>query len=189
MEKKNAIINSARILFARYGYNKTSVDEIARKSHIAKSTIYSYFRSKEDIFKEVIYQESRILYEEINNAICKESNPSEKLRAYVITKMKYLKKMVNYYSTLKDEYWEHYSFIEKIRRKSTREELKIVKAILKEGVSRGDFTIKDVNLTSFAIVTAVKGLEYQWAVDFEMSKIHKNIDYLLDVLFNGIKKR
>ena len=50
--------------------------------------------------------------------------------------------MVNYYSTLKDEYWEHYSFIEKIRRKSTREELKIVKAILKEGVSRGDFTIK-----------------------------------------------
>ncbi len=49
-----AIKKSARDLFRRYGYNKTSVNELAKQSKIAKATFYKHFASKELILHEVL---------------------------------------------------------------------------------------------------------------------------------------
>lgn len=51
---KESIKKAARDLFRRYGYNKTSVNEIARKAKIAKATIYKYFDSKELILHAIL---------------------------------------------------------------------------------------------------------------------------------------
>lgn len=51
---KESIKRAARDLFRRYGYNKTSVNEIARKAKIAKATIYKYFDSKELILHAIL---------------------------------------------------------------------------------------------------------------------------------------
>ncbi len=50
LEKKNLIAEAAKSLFVKYGYSKTSLDDIAKEAHIGKGTIYYYFESKEDIF-------------------------------------------------------------------------------------------------------------------------------------------
>lgn len=44
---KESIKRASRELFRKYGYKKTSVNEIAKKAKIAKATIYKYFDSKE----------------------------------------------------------------------------------------------------------------------------------------------
>lgn len=51
---KESIKKAARDLFRRYGYNKTSVNEIARRAKIAKATIYKYFDSKELILHAIL---------------------------------------------------------------------------------------------------------------------------------------
>lgn len=48
------IKRAAQELFRRYGYHKTSVNEIASKARIAKATIYKYFESKEIILDNII---------------------------------------------------------------------------------------------------------------------------------------
>lgn len=48
------IKKSARELFRKSGYNKTSVNALAKHAHIAKATIYKYFDSKEEILHEVL---------------------------------------------------------------------------------------------------------------------------------------
>jgi len=188
-DKREIIIKVAQTLFARFGLNKTTVQEIAKAAHMGKSSIYHYFKTKEDIFKAVIDKESRLLSEEVNKAIEKATSPQEKLRAYIMTRMLYLKKLANFYSALKDEYLEHYSFVEKVRRKDVEKEINTVKVILKEGVDKGLFTIRNLDLTSFAIVTALKGLEYPWTVEVELPEIQTSIDSLLEVLFNGVRRR
>lgn len=57
-----SIKRAAQELFRRYGYHKTSVNEIASKARIAKATIYKYFESKELILDSIImdYLESSI---------------------------------------------------------------------------------------------------------------------------------
>lgn len=51
---KESIKKAAQDLFRRYGYHKTSVNEIARRGKIAKATIYKYFDSKEMVLHAIV---------------------------------------------------------------------------------------------------------------------------------------
>lgn len=53
------VIEAAAILFRRFGFKKTSVDEIAREAGVAKSTLYQHYRSKEELLLAVVVHEAR----------------------------------------------------------------------------------------------------------------------------------
>ena len=182
------IIKAAQDIFARFGFKKTTMNDIARAAHKAKSSIYRYFKSKEEIFQTIVEKESQTLKEKIEKSINAQNNPEKKLRVYVITRMKVLKNLVNFYSALKDEYLEHYAFIEKIRKKYLKDEIRVIKKILKSGVKQGAFAIEDLELTAFTIVIALKGLEYPLIQKSEILNTDQGIDSLLKILFNGITK-
>lgn len=187
--KKGIITTVAQKLFSRYGLIKTTVDEIAKAARMGKASLYHYFRSKEDIFREVIEKEGRILNEKIKEAIDKEKTPQGKLRAFVVTRMRYLSELANIYSALKDEYLDHYAFIEKAREKNLHKEIETIKTILREGIEKGIFVNRDIESTSFAIISALKGLEYSWSIKVPVPEAETNMEKLLEILFNGIVKK
>lgn len=51
--KREAIVRAATELFRRYGFRKTSVDQIAREAQVAKPTVYAYFADKDAVFVAV----------------------------------------------------------------------------------------------------------------------------------------
>ena len=179
----------ARGIFGLFGFRKTTMDEIAQAAHKGKSSIYHYFKSKEQIFQAVVEKESYVLKEEITKAIKQQDTPQKKLRAYVMTRMQILNRLANYYSALRDEYLEHYSFIEKLREKHLKDEVKMIKQILKKGVEQGIFSIENLELTAQAIVTALKGFEYPCIMENDVSKTKRSVDSLLGTLFHGIITR
>lgn len=187
-DTRSAIIKAAQDIFAKFGFKKTTVNDIARAAHKAKSSIYRYFKSKEEIFQTIVEKESQTLKEKIEKSTNAQNNPEKKLRTYVITRMKVLKNLVNFYSALKDEYLEHFVFIEKIRKKYLEDEIHVIKKILKRGVKQGAFVIEDLELTAFTIVVALKGLEYPLVQESEILNTDQGIDSLLKILFNGITK-
>ena len=188
-EIKKKIINKARQIFGQYGFRKTTMDEIAQAAKMAKSSVYYYFSSKEDVFHLVVETEFEIFKKEITKSIEAVISPQEKLICYFKTRMRAFKRLVNFYSTFKDEYLEDYSLIQKIRASYDRYEIKMIKAILREGVAKGEFSVKNLRITAFAIVTAIKGLELPWAMEKDLRKIEKEIDNLSNILFYGIMKR
>ncbi|RLE11960.1 TetR/AcrR family transcriptional regulator [Candidatus Aerophobetes bacterium] len=187
--KAELIVDVAQRLFAKYGFKKTTIDEIAHSAHIAKGSIYYYFSSKEDIFRAVLDKENRLWSQKVREVINGASTPQEKLRAYLVTRTKYLSKLTNFYSALREEYLEHYAFIENIRKRYFREEIEIVKAILEEGVKKRIFKVEELRLMAFVIVAALKGLEYPWTMEIPMPDIEKSIDFLLKMSFNGLLKK
>ncbi len=182
-------MEAASSKFSKFGFLKTTVDEIAKSARIGKASIYHYFQSKESLFKEVVDQENRFLREKIQESIKQETTPQKKMKAYVLNRMKYLKEMSNIHSALKDEYLEHYAFIEKLRKRNTQEELSTIQTILEYGNDSKIFNIKDIELTAFAIISALKGLEYSWSITVSIPEMESNVDKLLEILFNGIVKR
>lgn len=73
---REVIIRSAQELFRKYGYHKTSVNEIARKAKIAKATIYKYFESKEVLLHTILMDYLRISVNEIIENTNEETNKS-----------------------------------------------------------------------------------------------------------------
>jgi AcrR family transcriptional regulator len=156
---------------------------------MGKASLYHYFKGKEDIFKEVVEQEYQFLKEKTREAITNEDSPQKKLKIYIIKKMEYLKELANIHSALKDDYLEHYAFIKKIRDKNNRGELLTIREILQDGEDKGIFEINDIELTAFAIATALKGLEVTWSLNISFPEIESNVDKLLEIVFKGIVKR
>jgi AcrR family transcriptional regulator len=188
-EKRSTILKVSQALFSRFGFIKTTVDEIAKLARIGKGTIYHYFRSKEEVFAEVIKKESGALQEKIHLALEAEHTPQGKLTTFVKTRSHHLKILTNYYSALTDDYLEHYAFIEEARRKYLDREIQTVKDILAEGMGKGVFEIEDAKLTAQAIVLLLKAVEYPWSVEKEKFDIENSTNKFLNILFKGIEKR
>jgi TetR/AcrR family transcriptional regulator of autoinduction and epiphytic fitness len=70
-ERREMILEAARKRFQRFGYSKTTMDEIASDAGISKGTIYLYFENKEDIFNELLASEAlemeRYLYRKVKD--------------------------------------------------------------------------------------------------------------------------
>ncbi len=188
MDTRETLLKTAQKLFARFGFNKTTVDEIASAAHIAKSTLYHHFASKEDIFRAVIEREGQTLAKRIRDAVEEAGTPQEKLRAYVITRMSHLRELANFYSALRDEYLEHYPFIENVRQKDFEDEMAMFREILSEGLRKKALNLKDgdVEVTALAVITALKGLEYPWTAKTGIADINEHAEVLLRMLFRGI---
>ena len=187
--RKSKILDVAQALFARFGLTKTTIDDIAKKAHMGKASIYYYFASKEAIFKEVIEKEGKTLKEKLIEAVNAQDSPQEKIRSYIVTRMTAIKDLGNYYSALREEYLKHYSFIEKARQAYDAFEVTMISNILSEGQNKNIFEIEDITLTAETIVAAMKGLEFQWSQEAKNEEIIEKIDALLKILFKGIEKR
>jgi len=183
------ILEEAQKIFSRFGFKKTTMDDIAQALFKAKSSLYHYFGSKEEIYKAVVEKEATAVRKEIGQALAAQDSPVKKLEAYVVTRMRALHRLANFYHAFRSEYLDAYGFIQKIRQDYDRYEVQTIKAILTEGVERGFFSVEDLELTAVAIITAIKGFEYPWAVASDLRKIERDIRTLLHVLFYGIMKR
>lgn len=71
---KESIKKAARDLFRKYGYHKTSVNEIAKRARIAKATIYKYFDSKELVLHAILMDYIKQSVDEILQASASEEN-------------------------------------------------------------------------------------------------------------------
>jgi AcrR family transcriptional regulator len=81
---KESILLAAKELFRKYGYHKTSVNEIAKKARIAKATIYKYFDSKEQILDAILMDYLKVNLHEILSNKIQFANEEEHLKALVM---------------------------------------------------------------------------------------------------------
>ena len=130
---KERILEVARNVFSRFGFSKTTMSDIAQAAKRGRRTIYSYFKSKEDIYQAVIQKEVDILYEKLSVVVKEKLSPREKLEKYLKTRMNTINELVNYYDAIKNAYHHHYFSIEPIRKKFDNDEVSMISSILNEG--------------------------------------------------------
>jgi len=186
-EVREQVIQAARLVFAHFGYKKTALDDIAREARKGKSTIYYYFKSKDEIFKAVIDTEVEIRAKTIDDQISKIKDPIQKLKTYIYVRMQTLKMVVNYYEAIKNDLLDNLYFVNNLRSNHFEEEVKQVKNMLEEGIQKEIFTIKNPELTAKTIVTALYGFEVPLIQkNLSDDDLQKSVDEMLNILFYGI---
>jgi len=188
-EKKEKIISAATSLFSRFGLEKTTMEDIAKAAKKGKSSLYYYFKSKEEVFAEVIKKEIAGLKTAIIVAIEKEDDPYNKFRKFVASRLNYLNEKADQYTNVKDEHLKHYEFVENLTADYSKWEISTIKNIVEYGRDKGLFEVTDLDSISKALFFALKGLEYPWAINLTRKEIEKSVEALVDVLLRGISKR
>lgn len=186
-EVREHLINSARQVFMRYGFKKTALDDIAKEARKGKSTIYYYFKSKDEIFKAVIEAESEIRNQTIDEQVSAVEDPQQKLRTYIYVRMLSLKKVNNYYEAIKNDLLDNLYFVSNLRVAHLDYEVNFVKTLLLDGIEKGIYTIQNPELTARTIVTLLQGFEVPLIKkNLSDEEIQKSIDEMLNILFHGI---
>jgi len=189
-EVRIKIVGVARRIFTRYGFRKATMEEIASTSQMGKSSIYYYFKSKEEIFRAVVEFEARMLKERLSRIISKNNSPPERLKAYILFRLHHVRTLENFYAALNEETLSHMNFILDIRRNFEIEEQLLVGEILEDGMKQGVFHLSSSKIGAIAISTMMKGLELPLLLD-EAHKTDREelMEDLIRVLLYGILKR
>ncbi len=183
------ILKIAREIFSKYGYKKTTLDDIANAVRKGKSSLYYYFKSKEDLFQAVIMKEVEILAHELEIVINRNTDPVDKLRDYILTKLATFRNLANFYHAIENDI-AAVGFIEDVKMKYEQDEIRLIKRILIEGVRKNEFEIYDFNLAAIGITTAIKGLEMPLSAgNYGDLNLERSVDIILKIICYGIMKR
>jgi AcrR family transcriptional regulator len=186
---RETILEIAQEIFSKYGYKKTTLDDIANAVRKGKSSLYYYFNSKEDLFQAVIAKEVDILKQALEKVVFRSMDPEEKLREYILTKLATFRGLANLYNALENDVTA-IGFIDEIKARNDKDEIRMIKRILIEGVRREKFHIDDLNLTAIGITTAIKGLEMPLSAGVYGSfDIEMSVDNIVKIICYGIMRR
>ncbi|HXB93860.1 MAG TPA: TetR/AcrR family transcriptional regulator [Puia sp.] len=184
------IIDTARSLFKKTGFKKTTMGDIARGLGKAKSSLYYYYPSKEDIFEAVVYTEMDELLDQIRQSIRKASTSKEKLIIYCRCRLEKLNQLCNLSDALKTEIAELHCVIAQLKSKFDTTHVELVREILAEGVHSGEFkkiNEDNIELIAYLMVSSFRGLAVPLMVGQNRSpRLEEQIDSIVNIMVEGI---
>jgi AcrR family transcriptional regulator len=159
-EKRAQILTLAKKKFERFGFNKTTVDEISKDANISKRTLYQEFENKEKILEELFMFEALSVRKAILNQIDKIVEPAEKLKTFIRLALKYLDQNPFIVSVLHDESGFFAPFLKDKPHIIETGIEEIFVNILKEGVEKCVFRKMDEIIVGHCIFLLFKNLTY-----------------------------
>ncbi len=184
---RNLIINSASKYFSKFGFHKTTMDEIARHIHKAKGVLYYYFKGKEELFNEVLKQELNVVKIELKKIVDAENDSLITLKEYTLTRLKLLHKAVNYHETLKADFFDKYLFVKDVREDFTEFERVQLAIILERGKLEGYLDFKNINSTINIFMMVINGIEIPLFLQEKYSEYESTIDELSSLIVNSLR--
>lgn len=156
---KAKLVDVARQLFAKIGVENTTMNDIALASKKGRRTLYTYFKSKEDIYMAVVESELNMLSDRMKHVAEKDISPEEKLMELIYTRLDAVKEVVFRNGTLRATFFRDIWRVEKVRKRFDAKEMQLFKDVLREGAEKGVFQIDDIDMTAEIVHYCVKGIE------------------------------
>ncbi|WP_158547891.1 TetR/AcrR family transcriptional regulator [Dyadobacter luteus] len=192
---KEKILDGADKLFQKYGLDKTTMEEIAREAGKGKSTLYYYFKSKEEIFDAIIQREKNEFFNYVQEEVSKAPTAVEKLKVFVTIRFKRLKEITNLYNIMITEVKAALNLDTickpNYRQQYDQKEANIVKSILQYGIVSGEFRVfseSEMDMMVFVFMSAQNGLEMDLIIYDRLDEMLTRLNFFHEIMLSGIRK-
>lgn len=153
------LVDVARQLFAKKGVEDTTMNDIAVASRKGRRTLYTYFKSKEQIYMAVVESELEMLSDRLKEAAGKTMSPDKKILELIMTHLDTIKMVVYRNGTLRASFFRDIWRVEAVRKHFDQNEIVLFRRILEEGKMQGYFDIDNVDITAGILHYCIKGIE------------------------------
>ncbi|TWJ10908.1 TetR family transcriptional regulator [Bacteroides zoogleoformans] len=188
---KAKLVDVARQLFAKMGVENTTMNDIALASKKGRRTLYTYFKSKEDIYMAVVESELDILSDMMKRVAEKDISPDEKMMEMIYTRLDAVKEVVFRNGTLRANFFRDIWRVEKVRKRFDAKEIQLFKDVLSEGVEKGVFQIDDIDMTAAIVHYSVKGIEVPYIRGWIGADLDDEVrgDYVSRMVLSALGKK
>ena len=185
------LVDVARQLFAKTGVDDTTMNDIAVASKKGRRTLYTYFKSKEDIYMAVVESELEMLSDAMEQVAKKDITPDEKILKLIETHLDSIKMVVYRNGTLRAGFFRNIWRVEAVRKNFDAKEIKLFKQVLAEGKDKGIFDIDNVDIIADIVHYCIKGIE----VPYIRGQIAEELDdeagwaYVAKIVFGALGRK
>lgn len=183
---KETILSKSRELFERFGYQKTTLTDIAKSIGKVKTAVYYYFSGKEEIFAQLVQVEADQFLSKLINAVEKEENLESQLRVYVQTRVDLMEKIADRYAFLKTEFFELIPLVEENRIEADLREIDFLTNILSAKELQSKFDLPNPAFKAKLLMQSLKGLEIQMYVTNQVAAHVEDREAFVDFMLYGI---
>ena len=156
---RQALVDVGRQLFAKNGIANTTMNDIAKASGKGRRTLYTYFKSKDDVYYAVIEAELERLSDKLDEVAAKHSSPQDKIIELIYTHLSMIKETVIRNGNLRAEFFRNIWMVERVRKKFDEDEIELFKKVYTEAKNDDEFDIDNVELVAEITHYCIKGLE------------------------------
>ena len=153
------LVDVARQLFAKNGLENTTMNDIAQQSGKGRRTLYTYFKSKDEVYFAVIESELERLSDKMDEVAAKRTSPQDKILELIYTHLDSIKETVMRNGNLRAAFFRNIWMVEKVRKNFDEAEIELFRKVYADGKAEGEFDIDNVELVADITHYCIKGLE------------------------------
>jgi len=184
------ILEAARRVVARNGFQGVTIDRVAEEAKIAKGTVYLYFHTKEELLKAAVEQGMLHFTNLIRAEVEEVAQPLEKLCRLVEATLELSDSQRDFFKMLLLER----NFLAAAPNHPEAAQMldlylgyiNFIASVIKEGVDAGVLRPHDVEASAFALNEAMRGCFQQRTLGLTSRTAAEDANILLDIFFHGI---
>jgi len=192
--KRARILSAAMSVFASRGYDKSSMEEIASRARIGKTTLYYYFENKEAMFMDAVQEAYRCFFSTIEEKLGLLSSFEDRFRAILKLPIRFIFEsmpiLVEAQNSIPPAYLHE---LEQLRERGRNRMLDLLRGIMESGKAEGVLDDKLVVEDAIFVI-------HDWMLMTEMNlsphdkdrilkRLERDQDNLIDMILYGIIKR
>ncbi len=195
--KRAEILDAAMFCLARYGANKTTLDDIAGLIGLNKATLYYYYQNKEAIFIDALEREAQRFIDTVRQNFRKHARARDKMYVFLKTYLNYLRDRAEILELNARALVDNQIFIRKIHGRMREKNIDLMKEIIREGIKSGEFRKMNAGRVadSMRYIFDMRLLEYftDYAEmrhqQFDISRLERDAKYIMEIFLHGILKK
>ncbi len=183
------ILEAARGVFARKGFNNATMDDVAEAAGVAKGTLYLYFPSKREIFLETFRQGAVALQEEVRSKMDEEADAAGKILAFVRTRLEYAERNRDFFRIYYTEFNNMLTHPAPVRQEFQDlydRQANVLAEVLREGMRRKQVRKMDPLAAAGIVYDATRGWIAQRLLGWSQSSVEDDANFVFDVIWRGI---
>ncbi|GAB4331837.1 MAG: TetR/AcrR family transcriptional regulator [Flammeovirgaceae bacterium] len=193
--RKETIMKAASECFSRYGYEKTTLDDIGKTAKLNKASLYYYFKNKEEIFIQVILEESQKYISALQKSVDDFKTCEEKITHYLIERIRYYKNVLNLNQLSIEILHQIEPIFDQLYNTLLEQEIQFIQQILDEAIKKEGYAVIDTKKVAESIIDMSTGLKHETvrrsgalqAKEIDYTKTEEKIRLLTSLILKGMK--
>jgi AcrR family transcriptional regulator len=187
-QKTEAILDAARTVFSRRGFEGTTVDAVAAEAGIAKGTVYLYFKSKDEMYTAALVRDVQTQVNAAREQMAAQTRFVDKVRAFLRVRLQYARQHEDF---LRIYLAEHGNMFVKAPackelRRIARENLTHLASLVEAAAAAGEIRKLPPYAVAGAIGDMARGLMERRLLGWKEYQAEDEIELAISLLWNGI---
>ena len=187
--KKESLMKIVVQVLSREGLNGLTMDTVAKEAGVAKGTLYTYFRNKQDLVKEAIEATIVPMMQTLNEILVSDLPPDRKLTSMTLNHLLYFEQHRDFFGIFVHDRQAASQRLKRYRSCHYQQFLERVADVLQDGIDQHIFRKFDPSKLAAMLIEADIAIIFQRLLSEQSCPVEEDAALITDIFLHGIQRR